>query len=51
MRDDMLLERPFADGEDKDIILWQVLLHVGKHGTEVLGTSGASVSFRVEDAV
>ena len=32
--DDMLFEKPFADGEDKDLILWQVLLHVANHGTD-----------------
>lgn len=30
--DDMLFEKPFPKGEDKDLILWQVLLHVGNHG-------------------
>lgn len=34
LRDDMLFERPFEDGEDKDLILWQVLLHVVNHGTD-----------------
>ena len=34
LRDDMLFERPFPDGEDKDLILWQVLLHVANHGTD-----------------
>jgi uncharacterized damage-inducible protein DinB len=34
LRDDMLFERPFKDGEDKDLILWQVLLHVVNHGTD-----------------
>ena len=34
LRDDMLFEKPFVDGEDKDLILWQVLLHVGNHGTD-----------------
>jgi uncharacterized damage-inducible protein DinB len=34
LRDDMLLELPFAEGEDKDLILWQVLLQVGNHGTD-----------------
>jgi uncharacterized damage-inducible protein DinB len=34
LRDDMLFEKPFLDGEDKDLILWQVLLHVGNHGTD-----------------
>lgn len=34
LRDEMLFEKPFADGEDKDLILWQVLLHVVNHGTD-----------------
>jgi uncharacterized damage-inducible protein DinB len=34
LRDDMLFDKPFADGEDKDLILWQVLLHVVNHGTD-----------------
>jgi len=34
LRDDMLFKNPFPDGEDKDLILWQVLLHVGNHGTD-----------------
>ncbi len=34
LRDDILFEKPFADGEDKDLILWQVLLHVANHGTD-----------------
>jgi uncharacterized damage-inducible protein DinB len=34
LRDEMLFEKPFADGEDKDLILWQVLLQVGNHGTD-----------------
>ncbi len=34
LRDDMLLEKPFAEGEDKDLILWQVLVHVTNHGTD-----------------
>jgi len=34
LRDDMLFEKPFAEGEDKDLILWQVLLHVVNHGTD-----------------
>lgn len=33
LRDDMLFEKPL-DGEDKDLILWQVLLHVVNHGTD-----------------
>lgn len=34
LRDELLFEKPFADGEDKDLILWQVLLHVVNHGTD-----------------
>jgi uncharacterized damage-inducible protein DinB len=34
LRDDMLFEKPFAEGEDKDLTLWQVLLHVANHGTD-----------------
>jgi uncharacterized damage-inducible protein DinB len=34
LRDEMLFEKPFADGEDKDLVLWQVLLQVGTHGTD-----------------
>ncbi len=34
LQDDMLSTKPFADGEDKDLILWQVLLHVANHGTD-----------------
>jgi uncharacterized damage-inducible protein DinB len=34
LRDEMLFEKPFADGEDKDLTLWQVLLHVANHGTD-----------------
>ena len=34
LRDDRLFDRPFDEGEDKDLILWQVLLHVVNHGTD-----------------
>lgn len=34
LHDDLLLQKPFPDGEDKDLILWQVLLHVVNHGTD-----------------
>jgi len=34
LRDEMLFEKPFAQGEDRDLILWQVLLHVVNHGTD-----------------
>ena len=33
LRDDMLFDRPL-EGEDQDLILWQVLLHVVNHGTD-----------------
>jgi uncharacterized damage-inducible protein DinB len=34
LRDDMLFDKPFAQEEDKDLIVWQVLLHVVNHGTD-----------------
>jgi uncharacterized damage-inducible protein DinB len=34
LKDDMLFEKPFAEGEDKDLITWQVLLQVANHGTD-----------------
>lgn len=34
LRDEMLFEKPFSEGEDKDLVLWQVLLHVVNHGTD-----------------
>jgi uncharacterized damage-inducible protein DinB len=34
LRDDMLSEKPFPEGEDQDLIVWQVLLHVVNHGTD-----------------
>jgi len=34
LEDDMLSDKPFADDEDKDFIVWQVLLHVVNHGTD-----------------
>ena len=34
LQDQMLFEKPFLEGEDKDLILWQVLLHVANHGTD-----------------
>lgn len=34
LNDDMLFSNPFDDEEDKDLILWQVLLHVVNHGTD-----------------
>ena len=34
LRDEMLFEKPFTDGEDPDVLLWQALLHVANHGTD-----------------
>ena len=34
LRDDTLSEKPFEDEEDKELIVWQVLLHVVNHGTD-----------------
>jgi uncharacterized damage-inducible protein DinB len=34
LRDETLFERPFPEGEDKDLIAWQVLLQVANHGTD-----------------
>lgn len=34
LRDDMLFDKPFGAGEDQDLIVWQVLLHVVNHGTD-----------------
>ncbi len=34
LRDDMLFDKPFPEGEDEDLILWQVLFHVVNHGTD-----------------
>lgn len=33
LRDDMLFDKPL-EGEDAEIVLWQVLLHVVNHGTD-----------------
>lgn len=33
LRDDTLFDKPLED-EDKDLIVWQVLLHVVNHGTD-----------------
>lgn len=33
LRDDMLFERPL-EGEDRDLMVWQVLIHVVNHGTD-----------------
>jgi uncharacterized damage-inducible protein DinB len=34
LHDAQLMQKPFSEGEDKDLILWQVLLHVITHGTD-----------------
>jgi uncharacterized damage-inducible protein DinB len=34
LRDEMLFEHPFPDGEDRALVLWQVLVHVVNHGTD-----------------
>ena len=35
LQDEMLLDRPIKESEeDKDLILWQVLLHIVNHGTD-----------------
>jgi uncharacterized damage-inducible protein DinB len=35
LRDDMLFDKPIIEPEeDKDLIVWQVLLHVVNHGTD-----------------
>ena len=34
LQDDMLFEKPITWGEDKDLIVWQVLIHVANHGTD-----------------
>lgn len=35
LRDDMLFEKPIQEPEeDRDLMVWQVLLHVANHGTD-----------------
>ena len=35
LRDDMLFDKPIKEpDEDRDLIVWQVLLHVANHGTD-----------------
>lgn len=34
LSDQMLFEKPWPEGEDKDLYRWQVLLHVANHGTD-----------------
>lgn len=32
--DEMLLAKPFPEGKDHELIVWQVLLHIVNHGTD-----------------
>jgi uncharacterized damage-inducible protein DinB len=34
LTDEMLFERPIETGRDRDLTVWQVLLHVANHGTD-----------------
>ncbi len=34
LKDDTLSEKPITKEEDKNLIVWQVLLHVVNHGTD-----------------
>jgi uncharacterized damage-inducible protein DinB len=34
LNDDMLFDKPFSEGEDEHLIVWQVLLHVVNHGSD-----------------
>lgn len=34
LQDDQLLTKPVPEGEDKDLALWQILIHVANHGTD-----------------
>lgn len=34
LRDDMLFTKPFPAGEDENLMVWQVLIHVVNHGTD-----------------
>jgi uncharacterized damage-inducible protein DinB len=34
LTDEALGRKPIAEGEDKDLLLWQILLHVANHGTD-----------------
>ncbi len=34
LQDDMLEGKPILEGEDKELRLWQILLHVANHGTD-----------------
>jgi uncharacterized damage-inducible protein DinB len=34
LTDEALGRKPIAEGEDTDLLLWQILLHVANHGTD-----------------
>lgn len=34
LNDEILMEKPLPEGEDENLIVWQVLLHVVNHGTD-----------------
>lgn len=34
LQDHMLSQKPIPEGEDQDLFLWQILLHVVNHGTD-----------------
>lgn len=34
LHDDMLFNKPFSFEEDKNLIVWQVMLHIVNHGTD-----------------
>jgi uncharacterized damage-inducible protein DinB len=34
MTDEAIDQHPWAEGEDKDLLLWEVLFHVANHGTD-----------------
>jgi uncharacterized damage-inducible protein DinB len=34
LTDEMLSSKPFTEGRGRDLVLWQVLLHVANHGTD-----------------
>lgn len=54
LRDDMLFNKPIKEpDEDRDLIVWQVLLHVANHGTDhraqllrVLNDLGVETSYQ-----
>jgi uncharacterized damage-inducible protein DinB len=34
LTEEMLSQKPISEGEDRDLLLWQILLHVVNHGTD-----------------